>query len=165
MTSMLEYLASLRKHGHRPVHIGEVVIGKTHYAAGDFVSPERDAPAGSRAAREGRKIPSEHRIALMPMYRSDWVTHNSTGPTPKLLPASYLRSSNVVYILDGEEWYINGWNDKDGVLWLNRVGDYNIDLERKHHRQQASVHWTESFETAMALAGPEVRARIAVISA
>ena len=54
--SMLEYLASIRKHGHTPEAIGDVTIGRTVYAAGRFVSPEREAPVGSRAEREGRKI-------------------------------------------------------------------------------------------------------------
>lgn len=154
MVSMLEYLAGLRKHGHRPVQIGEVVIGRTHYAAGEFVH-------GFDGGRS--------RIALMPMYRSDKVTHNSTGPTPDLLPPSYQRDRRTVYELNGVVWYISGWHtgrsnrihaeNHDGVLWLDvlpgdtgRFGSPTTML--------ASVHWAESFETAMALAGPEVRTRI-----
>lgn len=158
MTSMLEYLAGLRKHGHRPVQLGEVVIGRTHYAAGEFVSAERESPAGSRAAREGRKIQSQNRIALMPMYRTDQVFFNSVGPIPNLLPASYVRSRNTVYELAGQDWYISGWSPHDGVLWLDPLPD---SAERFGARVMlADVHWTESFETAMSLAGPEVRARI-----
>jgi len=161
MTSMLEYLASLRQYGHRPVRLGEIRIGRTHYAAGEFVNAH-----------------DEHtRIALMPMYRSDHVTRDSAGPTPALLPASYRRSSNTVYNLDGALWYISGWHtgrtnkthaeNHDGVFWLDRVVLRGNDFRfRSPNVQTASiVHWTESFDAAMALAGPEVRARIAGLSA
>ena len=162
---MLEYLASLRRYGHTPEYIGDVTIGRTVYAAGRFVSPERDAPAGSRAAAEGRKIPAETRIALLPMYRTDWVTYNSAGPTPALLPASHKR--HTVYVdAHSTQWFISGWNDRDGVLWLSQVGDFDIDSGRQrshkpYPRMPIDVHWREPFDTSMALASPEVLARIA----
>jgi hypothetical protein len=160
--SMLEYLAGLRRYGHTPEYIGEVTIGRTVYAAGRFVSPEREAPAGSRAALEGRSIPAETRIALMPMYRTDWVTRDSVGPTPNLLPASYVRDNNTLYVLDGQEWYIGGWSGDKTTLWLHQVGDLdNYPPMKTYHRMQTSVHWSEPFETSMRLASPEVLARIA----
>lgn len=164
MRSMLEYLASLRQYGHTPEYIGDVTIGRTVYAAGRFVSPEREALGGSRAAREGRNTPAETRIALMPIYRTDWVTRDSAGPTPPLLPASY-RKGSVYVDASGTEWFISGWNERDGVLWLNQVGDYRIDAYRQrtdapYPRMFVDVHWNEPFEVSMRLAGPEVLARI-----
>jgi hypothetical protein len=164
MKSMLEYLASLRQYGHTPEYIGEVTIGRTVYAAGRFVSPERDAPEGSRAAREGRSIPAETRIALKPIYRTDWVTWNSAGPTPPLLPPSAKR--HAVYVDNyGMEWFIAGWNERDDVLWLNPVGDFDIDYGRQrsdkpYPRMPIDVYWREPFAVSMRLASPEVLARI-----
>lgn len=163
MMSMLEYLASLRQYGHKPEYIGDVTIGRTVYAAGRFVSPPREAPAGSRASLEGRNIPAETRIALMPMYRTDKVTYNSTGPTPALLPASYRRGA--VYVdNEGQEWAISGWNDRHGVLWLNKVTHPEVYTHDRtgepYRRMPIGVHWAERFEVSMRLASPEVLARI-----
>lgn len=163
MSSMIEYLASLRRYGHTPESIGDVTIGRTVYAAGCFVSPERDAPAGSKAAREGRKMESETRIVLMPMYRTDWVTWNSVGPTPSLLPASH--RDGVVYVdAYGQEWFVSGWNERDGVLWLDRVTHPGAHVHDRtgtpYRRMSIDVHWRESFDISMKLASPEVLARI-----
>lgn len=163
--STLEYLAGLRQYGHTPEYIGYVTIGRTVYSAGRFVSPERPAPSGSRAAREGRTIPAETRIVLRPIYRTDWVRHDSAGPVPALLPASAKR--HTVYVDNyGTEWFIAGWNDREGCLWLSPVGEFDIDYGRTRSdkpfpRMNIDVHWTESFDTAMNLASYEVRARIA----
>lgn len=156
---MLEYLASLRKYGHTPECIGDVTIGRTVYAAGRFVSPEREAPEGSRAAREGRNIPAETRIALMPIYSAI-----ARYPVHAVLPASY-RKGSVYVDASGTEWFISGWNERDGVLWLNQVGDYQIDAYRPrtsapYPRMFIDVHWNEPFDVSMRLAGPEVLARI-----
>lgn len=142
--SMLEYLASLRAHGCTPQNIGDVTIGRTVYAAGSFTGI-----AGISSDRPARQT----RIALMPMYRTDWVTRDSAGPTPVLLPASYRRSRNTVY---GVMWYISGWNPAENVLWLDLAGEYFPT----HRRVPISIHWAESFETSLRLASPEVLARI-----
>jgi hypothetical protein len=131
MTSIIEYLAKIRKHGNVPVNIGHVKIGRTDYAAGLFLStPER-----------------QERIVLIPI--------DTTGP---VLPASYRRTTNVAYVIDGREWYISGWHETNRLVWLHELPDSikRFGCQRMH----TDSHWTESFETAMALAGSEVRMRI-----
>ena len=142
-TSVLEYLAGLRKYGHQPTRIGEVIIGRTHYAAGEFIDAQRGV----------------ERVVLMPMYRSDWVTRESAGPTPNLLPASYTRSRKTTYLSRNQVWYISAWHDGQRTVWLDKADDVAVDYE---HVAGMGMFFNESFETAMALAGPEVRARIAL---
>lgn len=140
--SVLEYLASLRQNGCTPENIGEVTIGRTVYAAGSF---------NNRGATE---------IALMPMYRKDWIAYNHVGPIPELLPASYRRSHRTVYVDNyGKTWYIAGWTTGEGVLWLHSARYPDI-FENSHRHMSIDVHWRESFQTAMRLASPEVLARI-----
>jgi len=140
--SMLEYLAGLRRHGSEPLNIGEATIGRTVYAAGSFRNP--------RGAT---------RIALMPMYRKDWVSREPSDlATPALLPASYVRSRNTIYYTASDYWYISGYQYENGVLWLDR------SLSTQHHdknRVYMDVHWRESFQTALQLASSEVLTRIA----
>jgi hypothetical protein len=154
--SMLEYLAGLRKYGHTPLRIGTVTIGRTVYAAGQFTSPEREAPAGSRAALEGRNIPAETRMALMPIYRTDHVTRGSVGPVPNLLPASYVRSHSTIYVAGPHTWFISGWHERDNVLWLNPAGY----MFAHYRRVSINVHWEQSFDASMHLASTDVLARI-----
>ena len=90
----------------------------------------------------------------MPIHRTD----RDFLETPNLLPASYVRSSNTVYALGGESWYIIGWNDGDGVLWLGQLPDEALRFGAR--TMQASVHWSEPFDVSMRLASPEVLARI-----
>jgi hypothetical protein len=163
--STLEYLASLRKHGHIPEYIGHVTIGRTVYSAGRFVTPARAIDPGCRAYQEGKRFTEpETRIALRPIYRTDWVRHDTAGPTPALLPASAKR--HAVYVdPHGIEWFIAGWHERDGVLWLNQVGDFDIDYGRQrsdkpYPRMAIDIQWIESFDTAMSLASSEIRARI-----
>lgn len=160
-TSMLEYLASLRKHGHTPESIGTAQIGRTVYAAGSFITPERPIASGCRAYSEGqRTTPAQRRIALIPIYRTDWVSARDTGPTPALLPASYRR--HAVYRDHTGEWFISGWNGAQTVLWLDSVGTFDIDCgrDKPYPRMLVSFHWSEPFATSLALASPAVLARI-----
>lgn len=107
---MRDYLDSLRVHGHQPGEVTRVTIGRGHYIAGRFVSPERPAPAGSRAAAEGRPIPSHERIALM------------ATDGRNVVPASYRRSSRVHYVTaDGQRWFVSGWSADGDVMWLDKV--------------------------------------------
>lgn len=157
--SMLEYLASLRQYGHTPTYLGDITIGRTVYAAGQFISPERPISPGCRAYQEGQRFsPPETRIALMPMYRTDHVTRWDTGPTPNLLPASYVRSSNVVYVDYQQDWFISGWNKRGDVLWLDQTN--GLEMFADHHHMPMTVHWRETFQCAMNLASAEVLARI-----
>lgn len=156
--SMLEYLASLRQYGHTPTYLGDVTIGRTVYAAGQFISPERPISPGCRAYQEGQRFtPAETRIALMPMYRTDHVTRDSVGPTPNLLPASYVRSSNVVYVDYQQVWFISGYSNSGRVLWLDQISDTVLEVSR---RMPMTVHWRETFQCAMNLASADVLARI-----
>jgi hypothetical protein len=112
--SMLEYLASLRQHDCTPQDIGEITIGRTVYAAGSFVQG------------------GQTRIALMPIYRTDWAWTNGVGPTPDLLPASYQRCKSTVYFNSSGLWYISGHND--GILWLNLASDKDNFVASAGHR-------------------------------
>lgn len=139
--SMLEYLASLRQHDCTPLDIGEITIGRTVYSAGSFLQNDRK------------------RIALMPIYRTDWLWTNGVGPTPDLLPASYQRCKNTVYFDSSGLWYISGYNEADGILWLNQVSDKDNFVDNP--RFGMSVYWREPFDVSINLASNEVLARIA----
>jgi hypothetical protein len=166
--SMLEYLADLRRYGHEPTSIGTVRIGRTVYCVGEFVTPERPAPAGSRAAAEGRPVPSETRRVISPMYRTDWVTRDSAGPVPAALPAAYRHAPNLTIFEDaaGALWYVAGWSNpaRGDWVWLNRAewmnGAPGYD-EPRRVVQMVSEGPTESFQSALRLAGPAVLARVA----
>jgi hypothetical protein len=88
--SMLEYLASLRQYGHKPLQLGEVTIGKTVYAAprsqawaracGTIImgcKPIMVRGGAERSAARSR-LPAEHRrdvpmLAHQQFCRRRWV--------------------------------------------------------------------------------------------
>lgn len=162
---MLEYLASLRQYGHTPGHIGEVNIGQTLYIAGSFISPERDAPPGSRLAQEGKNIPPEPQMVLMPCLRRDRPA--LTAEQLPILPRIYRRAPNKTLFITGlgvvgsmpmQTWYISGWHNQERALWMKHA---HPDFLKDHpHLVRLNIRWNESFEDAMKLAGPEVLARI-----
>lgn len=127
--NMTEYLAGLRIYGHAPERIGEVKIGRTTYAAGQFHNSVTDSTT----------------LALMPLARN--------GVVPNMLPASYLRSSKIIYTDGINEWYTSGWHTgrtnkicaqgHDGVLWLNQL-DCFPHLFDDYRRFRMRVNWTES---------------------
>lgn len=154
-TSILEYLASLRQHGHVPQQIGNAQIGRTLYAVGSFLTPAHPAPKGSRAAREGRLVPEEIRLVLLPVY----TVGETHGRRPSFLPASYRRDQRTIFRCSATQaYYVSGWNEAEGLFWLNDVPAWM--LEERRTEQAMSLRFDESFETAMNLAGPEVLARI-----
>lgn len=108
--SIEKYLDSLRAHGHTPGRIGTVRIGRTTYAAGEFITPERDISPSCRAYAEGqRKIPAETRIALL-------------STADRVLPPSHDRGT--VYVdASGQEWYVIGWHTEKRIFWLGHVDD------------------------------------------
>ena len=158
MTSMLEYLASLRQHDHAPLQLGEVHLGKTLYIAGMFMTPERDAPPGSKLAQAGLRVPSEPQMVFMPCFRSDRPA--LTAEQLPLLPRIYRRAPRKTLFVtnDMQLWFISGWHDQERVFWMKLAPTQF--LEDHPHLVRLYIAWKETFDNAMSLAGKEVLARI-----
>lgn len=136
-TSILEYLAGLRRYGHIPQMIGEATIGKTVYAVGSW----RDADTGNTP------------LVFIPVH-----TAGRTEDLP-LLPASFRRSSNTAYDCGPffGVGFIAGWSDTEGVFWVHAAPESLIEGCRV---MTCTLRFEQGFSGALAMAGDEVLARI-----
>lgn len=136
-TSILEYLAGLRRHGHTPQMIGEATIGRTTYAVGSWLDSET----------------SDTRLVFIPVH--------TAGRTEglELLPASFRRSSNTAFHC-GPYFgvgFIAGWSDTEGVFWMHAAPESLVEGCRI---MECTLRFEQGFSSALAMAGDEVLQRI-----
>lgn len=154
MIAMLMYLASLVDYGHVPGRIGTMRIGRTVYAAGEYTTTPLPMP--------GVTFPAETRIALFPLYivgkPNSQLPVRDTYKLP-LLPASYRRNRNTVYGINGQVWFIAGWNNSNPILWLAQMPSNSVHFGSRTVMETTVDWWPEDYDAAIQLSTTELLER------